>query len=574
MGDDKRSNITCRKNISAPDCPPGGDFPLDSVEMVKIPSIKYIYWPVLLYIGIGMTDSAITRNCFVNYRRKTRTAGQSFRCPRCSSEKTVWAGWRDSCLGRKHIRICKACSRRFVPGNVIGLRYSLDQVAYAARLRKSGCSFGVVKARFNKKYKRNLSRATVRYWETKYRLTDPGTVVLYVPSDSGGKTSTVESVALRTGITNDLHNPPKEVRPASVGAIRGTVMPTTLSLAPVIHASLGQAPISYWTGGTGIPDNHRIGLRITDVNQAERKSSEPVTSVLLARPQEPDHHDNDSLLYRKWNELTHQLDTNNIQPPSGEVKENIKENQRPEAQRVVSSDGPHVRDQPILSPEPTNAQMMAPMQENPILQRRQKAGIEYFFDTSLIAPPEHVGVSEIVGGVAGWYISGLVGSKVFHYISRLSQLKYQDKLAVVAKLIAEPVVGVFVGSVYDSIGIALGIPVSTDTSRAIVTGSLIRTGADIMDASSGYAAGIPQRESYSFLDTFIGFENIRYQLFEHQSRYQSTIPQSASLPEEYVTSDFCNVIGLGNIIDMSGLRLSSCDDFTNSEEMPWFSIQG
>ena len=122
-------------------------------------------------------------------------------------------------------------------------------------------------------------------------------------------------------------------------------------------------------------------------------------------------------------------------------------------------------------------------------------------------------------------------------------------LAIIAKLVVEPVVGVFFGSISDSIGNTFGIPDSLGTSRAIVTGSLIRAGADTIDASIGYVAGVPPRESFSLFDNFVGFENVRSLMFNDVPIPIPNVSQPEDLSQYWTNLDGAILLGPNEPMD-------------------------
>ena len=494
-------------------------------------------------------------------------AGQSLSCPFCRSRRTAWNGWRNSSIGPKHIRICRTCSRRYVPSNAKGMQHTMYQIAFALRQRRRGLSLSDVQKKFTRKFKKKLTRMTINNWEKKYALSVRGTIVLKADSGSTFKTTKIVPLVPPHEIDNSSDSHANEGHLLSFGNTQPHAIPASVPVVSGTYTPCEPKPISSGTSTKPSFKGQPTGARVTIDHHCDGNSPPLVTSPPSVPPQE--HKDIDNSLYRRWKDLSHPRDTDPIQHLSGETKEKL----RVKAPTNIPSGGPPVQVQPVPSTEHTDEHLNMPMQENPSLPIKQKTGVEWIFDPSLIALPEHVGVTEILGGITGYYISGLAGARVYQFISSLPAFKYQGLVAFVAKTIAEPMVGVFAGSIWDSIGIALGLPVSIDTSRAIVVGSCIRAGADIIDASVGYVADITQQEYASFPDTFMGFGNLRYLLSNYELRHQSNIPQPEILSDEHITSDFCNYIGLGNIIDLTGLQSSSCDEFISSAEMPLYPTQ-
>lgn len=90
-------------------------------------------------------------------------------CPNCGSEKTVWRGRRYNQCGKKHLRLCKECSRKFIPDDgFLGMRHKSRHIVVAVDLYRSGLSLQQVKNHLWQHYSVNVARKTVLEWVRKY----------------------------------------------------------------------------------------------------------------------------------------------------------------------------------------------------------------------------------------------------------------------------------------------------------------------------------------------------------------------------------------------------------------------
>lgn len=91
------------------------------------------------------------------------------RCPYCSSTQVVFRGYRYNEKSRKHLRLCKACSRKFTPRDrYFRMRFSVQEIKRAVSLRKKGMSLAEVQLRM-KREGVSVSRWTVLKWTNKYK---------------------------------------------------------------------------------------------------------------------------------------------------------------------------------------------------------------------------------------------------------------------------------------------------------------------------------------------------------------------------------------------------------------------
>jgi transposase-like protein len=90
-------------------------------------------------------------------------------CPYCGSEKTIARGYRYAEVGKKRLRLCKKCGRKYTAGekDFLRMRYSKDTILSAVKLYKSGYSLAEAK----KHLSRNdveVSRWAILLWVRKY----------------------------------------------------------------------------------------------------------------------------------------------------------------------------------------------------------------------------------------------------------------------------------------------------------------------------------------------------------------------------------------------------------------------
>ncbi len=92
------------------------------------------------------------------------------KCPYCRSQNTVWRGFRYNEKGKKHLRLCKACGRKFTPHDrYFRMRFSPEEIREAVRLYKvRGFSSSEAQKHLRRKGIR-VSRWTIILWSKKYK---------------------------------------------------------------------------------------------------------------------------------------------------------------------------------------------------------------------------------------------------------------------------------------------------------------------------------------------------------------------------------------------------------------------
>jgi len=92
-----------------------------------------------------------------------------YKCPKCSSARTVWRGYRRNRSVDKHMRMCKACGRKYTPDDgYLRMRFKPGLIRKAMELRKKGYSSAEIKENLQRYEGIKVSRWTVIKWERKY----------------------------------------------------------------------------------------------------------------------------------------------------------------------------------------------------------------------------------------------------------------------------------------------------------------------------------------------------------------------------------------------------------------------
>lgn len=92
------------------------------------------------------------------------------RCPFCASERNVWRGWRYNASGRKRMKLCKSCGRKFTPDDgFLRMRFRPEIIRKALEMRKKGFSSSEVKEHLQRYEGVKVSRWTIIKWERKFK---------------------------------------------------------------------------------------------------------------------------------------------------------------------------------------------------------------------------------------------------------------------------------------------------------------------------------------------------------------------------------------------------------------------
>lgn len=74
--------------------------------------------------------------------RDGKCMAKQYKCPYCGSKETTWRGYRyTKRTGKKHLRICKMCKRKFTPDDgFLRRHYKKEYIVEAVSLRINGLS--------------------------------------------------------------------------------------------------------------------------------------------------------------------------------------------------------------------------------------------------------------------------------------------------------------------------------------------------------------------------------------------------------------------------------------------------
>jgi len=97
---------------------------------------------------------------------------EKHQCPYCKSRQVVWRGYRYNEKSKKHLRLCKACNRKFTPKDAFfRMRFSPQEIKRAVSLYKKGFSLAEAKLRMEREGVK-VSRWTILKWSKKYGKQD------------------------------------------------------------------------------------------------------------------------------------------------------------------------------------------------------------------------------------------------------------------------------------------------------------------------------------------------------------------------------------------------------------------
>lgn len=89
-------------------------------------------------------------------------------CPYCNSGRVVFRGYRYNIKSKKHLRLCRACGRKFTPHDIFfRMRFSPKEIKRAVSLYKKGFSLAEAKLRLEREGV-HVSRWTILKWYKKY----------------------------------------------------------------------------------------------------------------------------------------------------------------------------------------------------------------------------------------------------------------------------------------------------------------------------------------------------------------------------------------------------------------------
>ncbi len=94
---------------------------------------------------------------------------ETYRCPKCGSENTVWAGYRHNKSGKKRLRKCNECGHRFTPDDgFLRMRFPKEVIVEAVSLYMDGLSLSKVQKHMWQHHEIKVSRWTILKWARKY----------------------------------------------------------------------------------------------------------------------------------------------------------------------------------------------------------------------------------------------------------------------------------------------------------------------------------------------------------------------------------------------------------------------
>jgi predicted RNA-binding Zn-ribbon protein involved in translation (DUF1610 family) len=92
-----------------------------------------------------------------------------FRCPYCNGRNTIWIGYRHNISGKKRIRRCKNCRKKFTPRDIFSrARFYKSHVIEAVALHHGGLSLDRVKTHLLQHRNTSVSRTSILKWSRKY----------------------------------------------------------------------------------------------------------------------------------------------------------------------------------------------------------------------------------------------------------------------------------------------------------------------------------------------------------------------------------------------------------------------
>lgn len=91
------------------------------------------------------------------------------KCPYCGSARAIWRGWRKTGYGRKRMRKCFQCGRKFTPDDgFLRMRFSPKVIREAVKLYEKGSSSSEVRRLLRNREGVEVSRWTIIKWFRKY----------------------------------------------------------------------------------------------------------------------------------------------------------------------------------------------------------------------------------------------------------------------------------------------------------------------------------------------------------------------------------------------------------------------
>ncbi len=89
----------------------------------------------------------------------------TYKCPKCGSQESVWRGYRYNQSGKKRLRKCKNCGSKFSPDDgFLRRRYNKEHIVEAVSLYQSGLSLSKVKDHMWQHHGVKVSRWMILLW--------------------------------------------------------------------------------------------------------------------------------------------------------------------------------------------------------------------------------------------------------------------------------------------------------------------------------------------------------------------------------------------------------------------------
>ena len=99
----------------------------------------------------------------------TIMVGETYKCPKCGSQDSVWRGYRYNKSVNKRLRKCKSCGTKFTPDDgFLRRRFQKEHIVEAVSLYLRGLSLGKVKDHMWHHHGVKVSRWMILLWYRDY----------------------------------------------------------------------------------------------------------------------------------------------------------------------------------------------------------------------------------------------------------------------------------------------------------------------------------------------------------------------------------------------------------------------
>ena len=90
---------------------------------------------------------------------------ETYKCPKCGSNDSVWRGYRYNESGKRRLRKCKNCGSKFSPDDgFLRRRFQKKHIVEAVSLHQSGLSLSKVKDHMWQHHGVKVSRWMILLW--------------------------------------------------------------------------------------------------------------------------------------------------------------------------------------------------------------------------------------------------------------------------------------------------------------------------------------------------------------------------------------------------------------------------